>query len=655
MRADDIGLFWERMNEPKAKGSRTKGPRVLPVTPETGWRPPTGFPNLSGASRLCVDVETKDIDLNELGPGVRRDAQIVGIGIGTDDARWYFPIRHEIEPEYNMNPEAVIAWARDTLRGPQPKVGANLLYDTDFLAQEGVICGGPWLDVQVAEPLLDENRRTYALDALGRSYLGEGKVGDDLEKWVKHAYADKHYRAHIWHASPRLVGPYAEGDVDLPLRILDKQLPLLAQQELGPLFEVETALLPMLLDMRRKGVRIDILRAQSVDDELTLAIGTANEKLKVIAGRAVNVNAASDLKRLFEKEGVPYPKTDKGNPSFTSEWLAHHAHPLCALVVEIRKLTKYRDTFIRGHIFRNQINGRIHCLFHPMRGDDNGTVSGRFSSSLPNLQNIPVRDEYWGPRIRSIFVPDEGCEWVRHDWSQIEYRFLAHFGIGDNAEVVRQQYRDDPDISFHKFVVELTGLNYKAAKNVNFGLVYGMGVNLLASTLDMSPEQATREVFDIYHEKVPFVKDTYNYASQRALSRGYVKTILKRRARFTMYSDSGAAFGSEVEALPEVEARTKWGNRIRRAFTHKALNRVLQGSAADLMKKAMVDIWQSGVYRDIPTAHLTVHDELAHSKPVGAAAEKAVREIKHMMENALTLRVPILATEERGPNWGECK
>ncbi len=651
MRADDVGMFWERLAQPKDRVTR---PRVLPETPETGWRPPSSFPNLAAARRISLDCETRDPELLTLGPGVRRGAHIVGLAIGTDDGgRWYFPMRHEVEPEFNLAPDAVLAWARDALRGPQPKVGANLLYDIDFLAEAGVEVGGPWLDVQIAEPLLDENRRTYALEALGEKYLGAGKQQEALSDWVWRAYGERNYRKEIWRCSPRLVGPYGEGDADLPLRILDAQLPLLRAQGLDELWEIESGLLPLLLAMRRNGVRVDMPAAQRLDDDLSTAITSTQQRLAALAGFAVNVSAAADLQRLFDRLGVTYPRTSRGAPSFVKEWLEHHPHPACAMITELRRLLKYRDTFVRGYIHKAQINGRIHCQFHSLRGDENGTVSGRFSSSLPNLQNIPIRDEVWGPRLRAIFVPEDGCEWVRHDWSQIEYRFLAHFGIGENAREVRELYRNDPTTDFHQMVCELTGLPRKPAKNVNFGLVYGMGTALLAKTLGLTVEEATREVFDVYHARVPFVKDTYERASSRAATRGYVKTILGRRARFELWQKAGS-YG-EAEALPEEAARERWGAAAARAYTHKALNRVLQGSAADLMKKAMLLIWRSGVYRDLPVAHLTVHDELDHSAPRTPAAAAALVEIKRLMETALTLRVPIIAAEERGPNWGECK
>jgi len=659
MRADDIGFFWERLPQEKTRSKGEPAPRVLPETPETGWRPSAEFPNLAAAKVIAVDTETKDPELLEKGPGVRRDGHIVGLAIGTDDGgRWYFPMRHEVEPEYNLDPDAVMAWARDALAGPQPKVGANLLYDFDYLAQSGVTVGGQWMDVQITEPLLNENRRSYSLDALGKEYLGEGKTSSTMRDWIEKAYGNKRgYRSHIWKTSPRLVGPYAEGDVDLPLRILEKQRLLIDQGGFGDLFALENDLLPMLLAMRRGGVRVEVSAAKSLDDELSAEIERQQRALDDAAGFAVNTSAGADLARMFDRIGVEYPRTAAGNPSFVKEWLEHHSHPACAMVVGVRKLLKFRDTFIRGYVLDSHIDGRIYCLFHSMRDGENGTVSGRFSSSMPNLQNIPSRDEHWGPRIRSLFLPDDGCSWVRHDWSQIEYRFLAHVGVGANAKEVQQLYRDDPTTDFHQMVLDMIGWGpemRKPAKNINFGLVYGMGTKLLATTLGMSVEQAKVKIFDVYHSKVPFVKDTYDRAAMLASTRGYVKTVYGRRARFPLFEPS-SGWSEEVVALPEDEARSKWGGRIRRAFTHKALNRVLQGSAADLMKIAMRDIWKSGVYEVLPVAHLTVHDELDHSCPPGEAANAAVAEVRHLMENAMKLRVPILAAEERGPSWGECE
>lgn len=671
IRHDKIGMFWEDLDTRAKKGdggkaaktAKTVVPRVLPAIPDTGWRPPKDFPDLRGARVISIDTETKDPDLLEKGPGVRRGAHIVGMSVGTDDGyRAYFPIRHEVGGELNLPPENVMAWARDNLCTNIPKIGANLTYDLDFLAEEGVHVKGPFIDVQIAEPLIDENQFSYSLNSLGNRYLHEGKVGSDLAKWVLKAYQNKNYRADIWRAPPQLVGPYAEGDVDLPLRVWEKQKPLLTEQGLDEVFDIESRLIPMMLAMRRRGVRVDLEAAKRLDDELTAAILLAQTRLNAAGGgQLIDVNKNAALKILFDRAGVEYPRTapsknyPTGQPSFVKEWLEHNPHPACLLITEVRKLTKYRDTFIRGYILGTHINGRVHCEFHQMKGDENGTVSGRFSSSNPNLQNIPKRDKVWGPKIRALFIPEDGEDWVRHDWSQIEYRFLAHYGVGENGEVVRQMYRDDPETDFHSMVMMMAELERDPAKTVNFGLVYGMGAPELARRLGLTLAQAQEKVFTPYHGKVPFVKETYDRASSRAAERGYVKTILGRRAHFDAWCPRNAIKGKADVIHGHEKALAEFGPGIRRAYTHKALNRVLQGSSADLMKKSMVEVFESGIGAVLGVPLVTVHDELGHSTPRTKQGLAAVKEVKFIMENTVKLKLPVIAEEERGLSWGTCK
>jgi len=658
MRQDSVGFFWQELEvKTEKKGREPARPRSLPPIPDTGWIPPKEFPRLDNAKVIAIDCETKDLELFDKGPGVRRDGHIVGLAVGTDDGgRWYFPMRHEVGSELNIDPDKVIEWARNELtRASQPKIGANLSYDLDYLYEAGVKVAGKFIDVQIAEPLLDDNRRQYNLDALASTHLGEEKVKDDLKEWVFKAYRTKNYREDIYRSPPQLVGPYAEGDVDLPLRIFEKQKPLLEEQGLMQLFDIESRLLPLMVDMRRRGVKVDLVRAQALDDELTNAIALAQARLNAAAGTTVDVNKSSTIVRLFDKLGLTYPRTTKGAPSFVKEFLEHHPHPSAQLIVEVRKLTKLRDTFIRAYIFGTHINGRIHCLFHQLKGDDNGTVSGRFSSSCPNLQNIPSRDPVWGPKIRSMFIPEDGETWVKHDWSQIEYRFLAHYGVGKNGEEVRELYRTNPATDFHVMVVELTGLDRKPAKSINFGLVYGMGKSTLAYRMGMTLEEADEKIFSVYHGRVPFVKDTYERASSRAATRGFVKTILGRRARFESWVPGNAFGRDDIVGLPRKAAIAKHGTGVKRGYTHKALNRILQGSAADLMKLAMVEIYESGIPDVLGVPLLTVHDELDHSKPKTKKGDEAVREVKNIMETCQKLKVPIISEQEEGPNWGDVK
>lgn len=653
-RYDTAGLFWE--DQPPVRQSAKRAvaeerPRYMPPIPNTGWTTPTEFPRLDAAKVIALDTETKDPHLLDKGPGVRTGGHIVGLSVGTDDGqRWYFPVRHSLGG--NMDPGMVFRWAKEELgRETQIKVGANLLYDLDYLAHEGVVVRGPLFDVQVAEPLLDENAVSYSLDSLSRKYLGETKVDELLYDWCYEAYGGRPGRpqaANIWRAPVQLVGPYAEGDVDLPLRIFEKQRVELEKQGLWELFQLESAIIPMLLAMRRRGVAVDTVAAQNAYDALTMEI---EELYHSIGG--INIHAAAEIAQMCDRAGIVYPYTKTGKPSFTKTWLERHADPRIQAIQNIRTLTKARDTFVKGYILEDHVNGRIHAQFHQLRGDENGTVSGRFSSSNPNLQNIPSRHPRLGPLIRGMFIPEPGEKWLKIDWSQIEYRLLCHYGIGESAEKARKMYREDPSTDFHVFTSELTGVERKSAKGINFGLVYGMGEPSLAGHLGKQLNEV-KPIFDAYHENMPFVKETYNVVQSAAQRRGWIRTIGKRLRRFDRWEPSDwNAKSDDFEALPLEEARAKWGARIRRAFCHKALNSLLQGSAADIMKEAMRQIWEAGVCDVLGAPLLTVHDELDWSVPQTKEGMDAAKEVHHIMETCVPLQVPLRAESELGANWGQ--
>lgn len=676
MRDDSVGFFWEEI---QVKEKRVSYDRPTPPIPDTGWVAPGEFPRLRDARVLGLDTETKDRALMEKGPGFRREgeegAHIVGMSVGTPDGgRWYFPMRHKIAPEQNLNPDHVLDWARDNIcTEGQVKVGANLSYDVDALWSENVPVTGPFIDVQHAEALIDSNRFTYNLDALADTYLGESKVKNELAEWIERAYGDgANYRAHIWASPACLVGPYAEGDVDLPLRIWSKQKLILEQQFMMGLFDLETELIPMMVQMRQSGVRVDIDYATRLDDELTQGILETDARLKALTGGRLVLDPDKDIPKdelaaIFDAAGVAYPLTAGGKPSFVKEWLERVNHPAGELVRHRRQLQKYRNTFVRSYILDKHVNGRIYALFHQLKGDENGTVSGRFSSSLPNLQNIPARDEYWGPKLRALFIPEDGEQWVRHDWSQIEYRFLAHYARGPSGEAVRNRYRTDPSTDFHEMTLDLVapfagwdistpGMRKqwrKPVKNINFGLVYGMGVDTLIGYLGLSREQS-EYIIQQYHNAVPFVRATYDVASSRATDRGFIQTVFGRRARFDFWEPRWGV-NTVGHGLRYDQAVEMWGPKIRRAYTHKALNALLQGSAADLMKVAMRDIHKSGATKVVGVPKLTCHDELGHSANRSKQHVEAINEVKHIMENCMTLQVPIIAEQSWGNNWGECK
>jgi DNA polymerase-1 len=328
-------------------------------------------------------------------------------------------------------------------------------------------------------------------------------------------------------------------------------------------------------------------------------------------------------------------------------------------VLEIRKLEKLVGTFIESYIQESHVNGFVYGQFHPLRGDSGGTRSGRFSSSTPNLQNIPSRDPVLAPLIRSMFVPDVGhAQWRRYDYSQIEYRFLVHFA--HHAHAARQQYLNDPKTDYHEFVLDMVApvagwdistkdlrkIRRKPLKNINFGLIYGMGFDKLVRTLGLSDDDG-RKLFDA----VPYAKPFMEECAEFAQSHGYIPTILGRRSRFDLFEPARTGRGqARPMAFPYGQAFAIYGSNIKRAYTHKATNRKLQGSAADLCKMGMYQCWKDGLFDAVGVPRLQVHDELDFSDPGGK--DEVFREIQHIMENAIKLSIPVIAECEVGPDWG---
>lgn len=644
--------------------------RTRPPVPDTGWEPPKSFPNLSGERVLSVDVETYDPELTEHGPGwARGKGHLVGISIGCGSGgRWYFPIRHEDEPQYNMDPQQVLSWLRFVLDTPNvPKVGANLLYDVGWLRWEGVNVTGSLWDVQFAEALLTENSDTN-LEALSQKYLGEGKDSNQLYDWCSRFYGGapkSNQRKNIYRAPPRLVGPYAESDADLPLRLMSVMYPLLCAEGLEELFCMENRLIPLLIEMRLRGCPVDTGRAEEVRDVIRQRIITEKQSLKTIAGQELNVNAPESIAKAFSREGIPYTKTAKGNASFTKAFLQTVKHPLAESILEVRRLEKLCGVFIESYILGSNVNGVIHCQFHPLRGTEGGTRSGRFSSSVPNLQNIPIRDPELGPLIRSFFVPfDKNHLWRKYDYSQIEYRCLVHYAVGAGADEARQLYLTDPKTDYHEMtlalVAPLAGWDIstpeghktwrRPVKNINFGLVYGMGEAKLSGDLGLTRLQG-KQLFQAYHRALPFVHQTMSQTQQEASGLGFITTVLGRRSRFDRWES--AEWYHKKEPPLSLEAALKRYGSIRRAETHKALNRRLQGSAADMMKVAMLKCHEAGIFNYTGYPLITVHDELDYDD--NRQADEAFREMKHIMETCLPLRVPVIADCEIGPNWGNLK
>ncbi len=686
-RPDAIGLFWQDVAQ--VKGNRVTH-RIQPDIPPTGWVAPRDFPRLDSAPYLVIDKETKDLNLKTHGPGwARNDGHIVGIGVGVEGKAWYFPMRHEVKPEENLDPVHVEAWFKDTMskHGKKPIIGANLLYDFGWMSELGIYPQGIAYDVQFAEALLEEAALTN-LDNLTKKYLeeqkdedthghykryeGHGKPAGLLYQWCADYYGGKpdgKQRENIYRSPPSLVGPYAEGDVTLPARILPLQWERLQREGLVEIFEMECRLIPLLIQMRRHGVRVDLARAEYVNSAMKDNIKLLNGQLKEMVGFEVNVDANESLQKAFKALNLPIPMApnDKGimRPSFTKDTLALVEHPVADHILIMRKREKVRSTFIESYILKKHVNGLIHASFHPLRGDQGGTRSGRIASSQPNLTNVPSRDEELAPLVRSCFIPHIGHkQWRRYDQDQIEYRYLANYAVGPKSDEIRARYNTNPDTDYHvetqQMVAKFTGIEIprKPIKNFNFGMTFGMGKAKMVRSTMTELKKISKDftlngdqLYEAYHEAVPFTKATLDYYSSLAQAVGYVTTILGRRSRFDLWEPMDTRGETREPALPYYAAMNKYGI-IKRAYTHKALNRVLQGSGTgDHMKKAMLNLWDSGVLSVVGIPGITVYDELDFSDAGGN--EEAWAYVKRIMETAIKIRIPVRTKLDIGANWGE--
>lgn len=597
------------------------------------------FPNLSKEKLLSLDIETYDPNLKKLGVGVRRnDSYILGVAIATKDKEWYFPLNH-IDTENNINNDNFYKWLK-TLSN-NDFVFANAMYDLDHLQYKDFNVSGKIFDVQFAEPLIDEHRRTYALDSLGEKYLGRGKEKTKIDIFCEENNLKGDARKHLYKMSSNLVGRYAKIDTRLTYDVFQKQVPILENQELMNVFNMECKLVPLLLQMKRVGVRVDNNRREELIIKYSRVIDEAQNRLNNKAGFEVNVYASRSLAMFFDNLGYDYPLTERTKaPSFTAQFLSHCDYKEAELILKIKKYKVAMNNFLDGSLKDYLVKNRVHADFNPLRSDEYGTVTGRFSACKPNLQQIPGRVPEIKKDIRGLLLPEEGYNWVKGDYSQVELRVLAHYARGEKADEIRNMYIKDPLTDFHQACADMIGVKRKLAKNINFGVVYGMGIPLLASTLGLSLDEGT-DVIDNYHKKMPFLKKTQYDASAIMQRRGYVKTILCRRGKPKKYSEK------EI-----IEYLGKW-RRKPNPF-RKALNKIIQGTAADVMKKAMVDSFDAGIFNTL-IPHLTVHDEIDVSMPKTKEGEEAVKEMKYIFENTIKFKVPLILDLEIGPNWADLK
>tara|TARA_R100001244_G_scaffold77791_1_gene61527 strand:+ start:2616 stop:4493 length:1878 start_codon:yes stop_codon:yes gene_type:complete len=607
-------------------------------SPETSWSPPDSLPNLSEAKRIAIDLETKDPNLRERGSGwATGDGYVTGIAVATDTWSGYLPIRHQ--GGGNLDKGFILNWLRPLMSSSADKVFHNALYDVGWLKREGIDVKGKIHDTMIAAPLIDEHRRNYSLNQLGLDYCKEQKDETLLKEAAEAWQIDAKAEMYLLPAS--YVGEYAEQDAVLTLKLWDKLSAELDNQNLQPIYELESSLLPLLIEMRWKGVRVDILKAEESAKELKIKEKECVDEIKRKWGIAVDIWAAASVAKAFDKAGLTYPRTEKTRaPSFRGAWLEQLDHELPKLVVQARKYNKIHSTFIEGMILEHSKNSRIHGQIHPLRGDNVGTVSGRFSYSNPNLQQVPARDPVLGPLVRGLFLPEEDAAWGAFDYSQQEPRLTVHYAHQlklKGAEEALREYKED-DADFHQIVADMAGISRKDAKIINLGLSYGMGKDKLLQQLGINELEA-EALFNNYHSRVPFIKELTQTCSRRAENIGHIKTLLGRRCRFNMFEPRG----EKASPLPLEEAVEEYGSNLRRAYTYRAFNRLIQGSAADMTKKAMLDLWNEGI---VP--HIQVHDEL----DISVSSLQETRRIVELMENCVDLALPIKVDAELGSTWG---
>ena len=607
--------------------------------PQTEWLPPQDFPNLLKYDEIAIDLETKDPDLKTMGSGsITGRSKIVGIAVAVEGWSGYYPIAHE--GGGNMDIRMVLKWFQDVLNTPATKIFHNAMYDVCFIKAAGLKINGPIVDTMIAGSLVDENRFRYDLGSMGRDYLGVGKNEAVLKETAELWGVDP--KSEMYKLPAMYVGEYAEQDANLTLKLWQEMKKQMYHEDVGDIFKLETELFPCLVDMRFLGVRVDTEAAYELKQQLIEEEKECLQKVKKETSVDVQIWAARSIEKVFQKLNLPYDLTAKTHsPSFTKNFLQNHPHPLVKQIARAREINKSHTTFI-DTILKHQHKGRIHAEINQIRSDSGGTVTGRFSYNNPNLQQIPARNKELGPRIRSLFIPEEGCQWGCFDYSQQEPRLVTHYASLDGlygVDEVLNSYNEG-EADFHQIVSDMASIPRSQAKTINLGLFYGMGKNKLQAELGVSKEDA-EDLFRTYHDKVPFVKMLMESVMRRAQDKGRVRTLLGRRCRFNLWEPN--QFGIH-KALPHEDALAEHGPGIKRAFTYKALNKLIQGSAADMTKKAMVDLYKEGI---IP--HIQVHDELDIS--VNDNADK----IKKIMESAVELEVPNKVDYESGPNWGTIK
>ena len=686
--------------------------------------------NLEGIDTVAIDLETYDPNLKTKGLGaVRKDGFVTGIAIATKNQTFYFPIAHHMTD--NLNTKETWAYLNEKIFQNKniTKVFHNAMYDVCWIrSATGDMPQGKLLDTMIAASVIDETRMRYSLDSISKDYLKESKYKYDLAEkvleWsngmIKDPMSNMHKLPH------HLVKDYAEQDVNLTLKLwelFEKKLDAVLYTKTKAdgskefktcrkIFELETKLFPCLVDMKFKGVRIDVEKAKVLGKLLEKRRDNLLKIIKKHTDVDVEIWAASSIKALLEHEKITdYEKTkdrkkklkgkdgknildEKGEPKtelvpsttpkLPKDYLKTHKNRFLRMIVKARECDKAKNAFVEGLLdFVHE--GRIHADINQIRSDQGGTVTGRFSMSNPNLQQIPSKGII-GKKMRELFIPDEGCTWGSFDYSQQEPRIVVHYALTiypyknpnvempnnlrESLERIEKSYKTS-DVDFHQVVADMAQIPRTTAKTINLGLFYGMGKIKLASELNLTKPQANT-LFNTYHEKAPFVKKLSQDLIEFAEDNKLLFTLGDRFCRFNRWETRDREWNSKINRYDPVDILTEekakiafkaelldkfkdsiadnymkdFTNYYKPAFTYKALNRLIQGSAADMTKKAMVDLYEQGILPQIQ-----IHDELCLS----IDSEEKAKIVKTTMEMAIPLKVPNKVTYKKGTNWGNIK
>jgi DNA polymerase I-like protein with 3'-5' exonuclease and polymerase domains len=644
--------------------------------------------DLTDIDIVAIDLETSDPNLKTKGLGaVRKDGFVTGIAIATKKQTFYFPLAHAMTD--NLPVKETWDYLNEKLFKNKDirKVFHNAIYDVCWIrSSTGEMPQGELLDTMIAASVIDETRMKYSLDAISKIYLNETKYKYDLTDKVK-AWSDGVIQDPMTNMEKlpySLVKDYAEQDVNLTLKlwnIFDKKLDevlytkthddgRVEEKTCRKIFELETKLFPCLVDMKFKGVKIDVEKARAFGKRLGKTKNSIINYIERRTGIKIEMWAASSIKALLDHENInDYEVTKAGLPQLPKDYLSSHKNKYLRLIAKARNFDKTQNTFIEG-LLEFVHEGRIHADINQIRSDQGGTVTGRFSMSNPNLQQIPSKG-FIGRKMRELFLPEDDCEWGSFDYSQQEPRIVVHYALAlgmPGTDTLLEEFNKE-DADFHQIVADMAQISRTMAKTINLGLFYGMGKIKLASELGLDRPKANK-LFADYHAKVPFVKqlsiDLINFAEENKL----LYTLEDRFCRFNKWETRDRKWNNSINKYDPVDILDKevaqkyyTDDRLNKgyvadptyehftdfykpAFTYKALNRLIQGSAADMTKKAMVNLYEQGILPQIQ-----IHDELCLS----IKDEEQARVVKETMENAILLEVTNKVNYKHGKNWGSIK